>query len=117
MGRVMNFILSETGMKVIVGLIVLWFVWTIVSITMKKIAMGHYKKVKVGMKEDEMLNIMGGKPTVSNYENKKKFEWFLQGGSQTYYNNGIASTAHTPKKSVVITTEFGRVTAIEPHNI
>lgn len=117
MQKVIQFILSETGMKLIVGLVVLWFVWTIVSITTKKVTMKHYKKVHIGMSEKEMLSIMGGKPIVSNYQNKNKFEWYLKAVSSTYYNNGVANTVHSPKQSVIITTENGIVTAVEPHNL
>ena len=117
MQKFIQFVLSETGIKILLILMLVRFVWSIVSITMKKITMKHYKKVRIGMSEEEMLSVMGGRPSISNYQNKKKFEWFMKGGSSTYYNNGIANTVHTPKQSVVITTENGIVTAIEPHNI
>ena len=117
MNKFMSFILSETGIKIFLILMVVLFVWSIIDITVKKITLNHYKKVSIGMSEEEMLSVMGGRPSVSNYQNRKKFEWFIKAVSSTTYNNGIANTVHSPKKSVVITTENGKVISIEPHNI
>lgn len=117
MQKFIQFILSETGMKIVVGLVIIWMVSAFIIGRVRITTLKHYKKVQIGMSEEEMLSVMGGNPSVSNFQHKKKFEWFIKGTSSTYYNNGIASTMHNPKKSVVITTENGKVTAIVPNNI
>lgn len=117
MDKFIQFIFSGTGIKLMVAFFVILFIAALVTGIRRIKTLKHYRNVQIGMSEEEMLSIMGGHPSVSNYQHKKKFEWFIRGTSSTYYNNGIASTMYDPKKSVVITTENGVVTAIEPHNI
>ena len=97
---------------------VLLFILAMIPFIIRLNQMKRYRKITIGMTENEMLNIMGGRPIKSSLKNNRfKYEWRINASSTTSGSKGVYTTTYSGVKKVDIYTKDGYVEEIKPYNI
>lgn len=78
----------------------------------------RYWDVKIGMDEDEMLNIMGDGYNRSLLKNNRvKYEWRINATSYGSSYKGFSTRSYSGVKKVTIYTKNGLVEEVKPYNV
>ena len=78
----------------------------------------RYKMIDLGMKESEMLSIMGTGYNRSLLKNNRtKYEWRIRATSHGVSHNGVSSRSYSGVKKVDIYTKDGYVEEVRPYNV
>lgn len=104
----------------VLGLVVL-IVMTVVALNARKKAeeqLHKYLDIKIGMSEEEMLDIMGKGYNKSLLKNNRiKYEWRINATSYSSSFKGISVRSYSGVKKVTIYTKNGFVEEVKPHNV
>ena len=80
--------------------------------------MRRYKRIELGMTEDEMLKIMGKRYNRSLLkDNRKKYEWRINASSTGTSYGGVHQRSYSGVKKVDIYVKNGMVEEVRPYNI
>lgn len=108
-------------LKFFVGFLVVSVVLLILTLIIgiyKRSVLRRYRFIEIGMEEDEMLSIMGGRYNRSSLKNNVyKYEWRINATSYGSYGNGFSSRSYSGVRKVDIYVKDGRVFEIRPHNV
>lgn len=81
-------------------------------------ALRNYIEINIGMPENEMLEIMGGKYNKSSLKNNRaKYEWRINATSTGINSNGVSTRSYSGVSKVDIYTWNGYVEEIKPYNV
>ena len=98
----------------IAGIFLVIFLILVIALAFKKDQLKNYQKVRIGMSEQEMIQIMGSGYNVSSLKgNRYKYEWRVN--SMSYGNSGVRS--YTGVRKVDIYVKNGEVEEIRPYNV
>ncbi len=111
-------ILTRENITFVLYILVIVFIIALIHDVLKRMQLKRYKRIHIGMAENEMLSIMGSGYNVSSLKNnRKKYEWRINATSIGSYGSGTSVRSYSGVRKVDIYTKDGRVEEIRPYNV